>query len=194
MGHTNVLLREDIDDLGARGEIVKVKAGYARNYLLPRKLAVQATASNVKQIEGERAALLKKEATEKGSAEQQAALMKALRLTFTRKVGDHGILYGSVTSMDIAEALKERGYEIDRRRITLREAIKETGEFTVPVRLHREVTVELPVEVTAEGGAKAGTENAAAPSQSAAENGEATTEEAATEGSAEESEGPSDNS
>jgi large subunit ribosomal protein L9 len=194
MGHTNVLLREDIDDLGARGEIVRVKAGYARNYLLPRKLAVQATAGNVKQIEGERAALLKKEATEKSGAEQQAALMKALRLTFTRKVGDHGILYGSVTSMDIAEALKERGYEIDRRRITLREAIKETGEFTVPVRLHREVTVELPVEVTAEGGAKAGTENAAAPSPSAAENGEATTEAAATEETAEESESPSDNS
>ena len=155
MAHTNVLLREDIDDLGARGEIVKVKAGYARNYLLPRKLAVQATASNVKQIEQERAALLKKEAKEKGTAEEQAAKMKSLRLSFTRKVGEHGILYGSVTSMDIVEALKERGYEVDRRRITLREAIKETGEFTVPVRLHREVTVEVPVEVTAEGGAKA---------------------------------------
>jgi large subunit ribosomal protein L9 len=194
MGHTNVLLREDIDDLGARGEIVRVKAGYARNYLLPRKLAVQATASNVKQIEGERAALLKKEATEKSGAEQQAGLMKALRLTFTRKVGEHGILYGSVTSMDIAEALKERGYEIDRRRITLREAIKETGEFTVPVRLHREVTVELPVEVTAEGGAKAGTENAAAPPQSVAENVEATTEAGGAEETAEESESPAENS
>ncbi|HEX8921406.1 MAG TPA: 50S ribosomal protein L9 [Pyrinomonadaceae bacterium] len=162
MAHTNVLLREDIDDLGARGEIVRVKAGYARNYLLPRKLAVQATASNVKQIEQERSALLKKEAKEKTTAEEQAGLMKSLRLSFTRKVGEHGILYGSVTSMDIAEALKERGYEIDRRRITLREAIKETGEFTVPVRLHREVTVELPVEVSAEGGAKAATETTAA--------------------------------
>jgi large subunit ribosomal protein L9 len=155
MAHTNVLLREDIDDLGARGEIVRVKAGYARNYLLPRKLAVQATASNVKQIEQERAALLKKEAKEKSTAEEQAGQMKSLRLSFTRKVGEHGVLYGSVTSMDIAEALKERGYEIDRRRITLRDAIKETGEFTVPVRLHREVTVEIPVEVSAEGGAKA---------------------------------------
>jgi large subunit ribosomal protein L9 len=194
MGHTNVLLREDIDDLGARGEIVRVKAGYARNYLLPRKLAVQATASNVKQIEGERAALLKKEATEKSGAEQQAGLMKALRLTFTRKVGEHGILYGSVTSMDIAEALKERGYEIDRRRITLREAIKETGEFTVPVRLHREVTVELPVEVTAEGGAKAGTEPPAAQPQAVAESAETTTEAPAAEATGEESESPAENS
>src|SRR5919112_3406549 len=154
MATTNVLLREDVDNLGARGEIVKVRAGYARNYLLPRKLAVQATAGNVKQIEAERAALMKKEARERSTAEGQAALMNSLRLNFERKVGEHGILYGSVTSMDIAEALKEKGYEIDRRRISLREAIKETGEFTVPVRLHREVTVDVPVEVTAEGGAK----------------------------------------
>jgi large subunit ribosomal protein L9 len=179
MAHTNVLLREDIDDLGARGEIVKVKAGYARNYLLPRKLAVQATASNVKQIEQERAALLKKEAKEKGTAEEQAAKMKSLRLSFTRKVGEHGILYGSVTSMDIAEALKERGYEVDRRRITLREAIKETGEFNVPVRLHREVTVEVPVEVTAEGAAKAEGETTASTPPPVTENEETTTEETA---------------
>jgi large subunit ribosomal protein L9 len=152
MANTNVLLREDIDDLGARGEIVKVRAGYARNYLLPRKLAVEATASNVKQIEQERAALLKREATERATAEGQAEQLRRLRLTFERRAGEHGILYGSVTSMDIAEALKERGYEIDRRRITLREAIKETGEFTVGVRLHREVNVELPVVVTGEGG------------------------------------------
>ena len=161
MANTNVLLREDIDNLGARGEIVRVKAGYARNYLLPRKLAVQATASNVKQIEQERAALLKKEAKERGGAESQAEQMRKLSLSFERKVGEHGILYGSVTSMDIAEALKERGYEIDRRRITLREAIKETGEFTVGVRLHREVNVDIPVIVTGEGGAT--TTAAAAP-------------------------------
>jgi large subunit ribosomal protein L9 len=176
MAHTNVLLREDIDDLGARGEIVKVKAGYARNYLLPRKLAVQATASNVKQIEQERAALLKKEAKEKGTAEEQAAKMKSLRLSFTRKVGEQGILYGSVTTMDIAEALKERGYEVDRRRITLREAIKETGEFNVPVRLHREVTVEVPVEIVAEGGAKADSGNAETAPQAEAQSTEATPE------------------
>jgi large subunit ribosomal protein L9 len=176
MAHTNVLLREDIDDLGARGEIVRVKAGYARNYLLPRKLAVQATASNVKQIEQERAALLKKEAKEKTTAEEQAGQMKSLRLSFTRKVGEHGMLYGSVTSMDIAEALKERGYEVDRRRITLREAIKETGEFTVPVRLHREVTVEIPVEVAAEGGAKAAAETATPAPETGAESDETATE------------------
>ena len=163
MAHTNVLLREDVDDLGARGEIVRVKAGYARNYLLPRKLAVEASASNVKQIEQERAALLRKEAKEKTGAEAQADQMKSLRLNFTRKVGEHGILYGSVTSMDIQEALRERGYEIDRRRITLREAIKETGEFTVPVRLHREVTVELPVVINAEGAAQPEGDTEAAP-------------------------------
>ena len=173
MAHTNVLLREDVDDLGARGEIVRVKSGYARNYLLPRKLAVQATASNVKQIEQERSALLKKEATERSGAEAQAGQMKSLRLTFARKVGEHGILYGSVTSMDIAEALKERGYEIDRRRITLREAIKETGEFTVPVRLHREVTVEIPVEVRAEGSAKSEVETPAATATQSARTDEA---------------------
>jgi large subunit ribosomal protein L9 len=194
MAHTNVLLREDIDDLGARGEIVRVKTGYARNYLLPRKLAVQATASNVKQIEQERSALLKKEAKEKTTAEEQAGKMKSLRLSFTRKVGEHGILYGSVTSMDITEALKERGYEIDRRRITLREAIKETGEFTVPVRLHREVTVEIPVEIVAEGGAKAaGTETAGATPQMDASN-DASTAETATEAGAEASESSADNS
>jgi large subunit ribosomal protein L9 len=160
MANTNVLLREDIDNLGARGEIVRVKAGYARNYLLPRKLAVEATASNVKQIEQERAALLKREARERATAEAQAEQLRSLRLTFERRAGEHGILYGSVTSMDIAEALKERGYEIDRRRIHLREAIKETGEFTVGVRLHREVTIDIPVIVT--GGDEAVEEAAAA--------------------------------
>lgn len=153
MASTSVLLREDVDNLGARGEIVKVKAGYARNYLLPRRLAVVATAGNLKQIEQERAHLLKKEANERSGAEAQADQLRSIRLNFVRRVGEHGILYGSVTSMDIAEGLKERGYEIDRRRITLRDPIKETGEFTVPVRLHREVTVELPVVVTAEGAA-----------------------------------------
>jgi large subunit ribosomal protein L9 len=155
MANTNVLLREDVDNLGARGEIVKVKSGFARNYLLPRKLAVVATAGNVRQIEAERAALLKKEARERATAEGQAAQMGAIRLEFTRRVGEHGMLYGSVTSMDIAEALRERGYEIDRRRIQLREPIKETGEFSVNVRLHREVIVEVPVVVSPEGGAPA---------------------------------------
>ena len=151
MAHTKVLLREDVDDLGARGEIVRVRAGYARNYLLPRNLAVEATAGNVKGIEQERAALLKKEAKERATAEAQSAQMGSLVLEFKRKSGEQGALYGSVTSMDIAEELKERGYEIDRHRIHLREPLKRLGDFTVPVRLHREVTIELQVKVAPEG-------------------------------------------
>jgi large subunit ribosomal protein L9 len=151
MAHTKVLLREDVDDLGARGEIVRVRAGYARNYLLPRNLAVQATAGNVKGIEAERAALLKKEAKERSTAEAQSEQMGSLVLEFKRKAGEHGALYGSVTSMDIAESLQERGYEIDRHRIHLREPLKRVGDFTVPVRLHREVTIDLQVKVMPEG-------------------------------------------
>jgi large subunit ribosomal protein L9 len=155
MPHKKILLREDIDDLGARGEVVRVKAGYARNYLLPRKLAVEATASNVKQIESERAALLKREVKDRSGAEAQAEQMRSLSLNFERKVGELGLLYGSVTSMDIAQALKDKGYEIDRRRITLKEPIKTPGEFTVPVRLHREVVIDLPVKISGEGEAEA---------------------------------------
>src|SRR5918992_3466796 len=152
MATTTVLLREDIDKLGARGEIVRVKAGYARNYLLPRNLAVEATASNVKQIEGERAALMKREAKERTTAEGQADQLRKVTLKFERKVGEAGVLYGSVTSMDIAHSLEEQGYQIDRRKISLREPLKRFGNYTVPVRLHREVTVELPVSVVGEGG------------------------------------------
>ncbi len=151
MGHTKILLREDVDDLGARGEIVRVKAGYARNYLLPRKLAVEATVSNVKQIEQERTALLKKEANERATAAGQAEQMSSLVLTFARKAGEQGALYGSVTSMDIAEALQEHGYEIDRHRIHLREPLKRVGDFQVPLRLHRDVTIELQVKIVPEG-------------------------------------------
>jgi large subunit ribosomal protein L9 len=151
MAHTKVLLREDVDDLGARGEIVRVRSGYARNYLLPRNLAVEASAGNVKGIESERAALLKKEAKERASAESQSQQMSTLNLEFRRKAGEQGALYGSVTSMDVAEALRERGYEIDRHRIHLREPLKRVGEYTVPVRLHREVTIDLKVRVAPEG-------------------------------------------
>lgn len=171
MATTSVLLREDVDNLGARGEIVKVKAGYARNYLLPRKLAVEATPGNVKQIEAERGALLKKEAKERSTAEAQSSVMKSVHLNFERKVGEHGLLYGSVTAMHIADALKEKGYEIDRRRINLSEPIKETGDFTVTVRLHREVNVEIPVTVTGEGGAQTA---GAAPAAAATETAEPT--------------------
>ncbi|MBK8301880.1 MAG: 50S ribosomal protein L9 [Chloracidobacterium sp.] len=152
MANTTVLLREDIDNLGGRGEIVKVKAGYARNYLLPQGFATLATKGNVKQIDQEREALLKRAAVEKATADAQRDQMASISLTFERKSGDHGQLFGSVTSMDIAEALQARGYEIDRRRIALKDAIKETGEYTVNVKLHREVTLAVPVTVTAEGG------------------------------------------
>ena len=151
MAHTKVLLREDVDDLGARGEIVRVRAGYARNYLLPRKLAVQATTGNVKGIEQERAALLRKEAKERATAEAQSQQIGSLVLEFKRKAGEQGALYGSVTSMDVAEALHQRGYEIDRHRIHLREPLKRLGEYAVPVRLHREVTIDLQVKVVPEG-------------------------------------------
>lgn len=155
MAHTTILLREDIETLGGRGEVVKVKAGYARNYLLPRGLATLATKGNVKQIEQERAALLKKAAVEKATAEAQKEQMGDISLSFERKAGEHGTLFGSVTSMDIAEALKARGYEVDRRKIALRDAIKETGEYTVNIKLHRDVTLAVPVTVTAEGGDEA---------------------------------------
>ena len=151
MAHTKILLRQDVDDLGARGEIVRVRAGYARNYLLPRRLAVEATTNNVKQIEQERAALLKKEANERATAQGQAEQINKVVLEFKRKAGEQGALYGSVTSMDIAEALKERGYEIDRHRLHLREPIKRLGEFAVPLRLHREVSIDLQVKVLPEG-------------------------------------------
>ena len=152
MATTTVLLREDIETLVGRGEIVKVKSGYARNYLIPQKLASLATKGNIKQIEQERSALLKKAAVEKSTAEAQATQMGDISLTFARKVGETGHLFGSVTSMDIVEALKAKGYEIDRRRVNLKDAIKETGEFTVPVKLHREVSISVPVKVTDEEG------------------------------------------
>ncbi len=152
MASTTVLLREDIETLGGRGEIVKVKAGYARNYLLPQGLATLATKGNLRQIEGEREALLKKAAVERATAEAQRDQMGTIALEFERKAGEGGTLFGSVTSMDIASALQAKGYEIDRRRISLREPIKETGEYTVKVKLHREVTLDVPVTVTAEGG------------------------------------------
>ncbi len=152
MAHTTILLREDIDSVGGRGEIVRVKAGFARNFLLPQGFATLATKGNVKQIEQEREALLKKAAVERATAEAQLEQMGSIALAFERKSGEQGTLFGSVTSMDIAEALKAKGYEIDRRKIVLKDAIKETGEYTVNVKLHREVTLAVPVTVTAEGG------------------------------------------
>jgi large subunit ribosomal protein L9 len=152
MANTTILLREEIDNLGGRGDIVKVKAGYARNYLLPHGLASLASKGNVKQIEQERAALLKRAAVDRETAEAQRDQMASITLSFERKAGEHGTLFGSVTSMDVAEALQAKGYEIDRRKIVLRDAIKETGEYTVNVKLYRDVILAVPVIVTAEGG------------------------------------------
>jgi large subunit ribosomal protein L9 len=155
MATTTILLREDIDELGGRGEIVKVRAGYARNFLLPKGLATLATKGNVNQIEQERAALLKKAAVEKATAEAQKEQMGVIELSFERQAGEQGQLFGSVTSMDIAEALQAKGYETDRRKIVLKQPIKETGDYTVKVRLHREVLLDVPVHVTAIGGEEA---------------------------------------
>jgi len=155
MATINILLREDIDTIGGRGEIVKVKAGYARNYLLPRGLATLATKGNIKQVEQERTFLLKKASHEKSTAELQSDQMKDISLSFVRKAGESGTLFGSVTSIDITEALIAKGYEIDRRKVNLKDPIKETGEYTVSVKLHREVTLEIPVKVKAEGAVEA---------------------------------------
>ena len=155
MSTTTILLREDIDNLGGRGEVVKVRAGYARNYLIPQGIATLATKGNVNQISNEREALLKKAATEKSTAEAQLDQMKDISLNFERKAGESGTLFGSVTTIDIAEALQAKGYEIDRRKISLKDTIKETGDYTAKVKLYRDVTLEIPVQVTAEGAAQA---------------------------------------
>ena len=185
MANTTILLREDVDALGGRGEIVKVKAGYARNYLLPQGLATLATKGNVKQIEQERAALLKKAAEEKATAELQKDQMGVIEVAFERKAGEGGTLFGSITSMDIAEALQAKGYEIDRRKISLRHPIKETGEYTVNVKLHREVVLPVPVTVTAEGGEVEQTKGAKGRKAAKAESEEAQAEAAGAETSGE---------
>ena len=145
-----VILREHVDNLGRRGEIVKVAAGYARNYLLPRKLALLATEGNKKQIERERAKFEAKETEEKSVAEAVAARMGALEVSITRKVGETEALYGSVTSADIADAMAAKGFEVDRRKIQLPEPIKRIGAFDVPLKLHREVVATVKVKVVPE--------------------------------------------
>jgi large subunit ribosomal protein L9 len=146
-----VILREHVDNLGRRGEVVKVADGYARNFLLPRKLALLATEGNKKQIERERAKFEAKEAEEQKVAQAVADRIGAAEIEIARKVGETDVLYGSVTSGDIAEALKAKGFDIDKRKLVLHEPIKKLGEFDVPLKLHREVTVQLKVRVTAEG-------------------------------------------
>jgi large subunit ribosomal protein L9 len=146
-----VILREHVEHLGRRGEIVKVADGYARNYLLPRKLALLATEGNKKQIERERAKLEAREAEEKGVAEAIADRMANLEVVIARKVGETEALYGSVTTADVAEALAAKGFDIDRRKIQLAEPIKKLGDFDLPIKLQREVTATVKVRVVAEG-------------------------------------------
>ncbi|MGE0814244.1 MAG: 50S ribosomal protein L9 [Vicinamibacterales bacterium] len=145
-----VILRDHVDHLGSRGEIVNVADGYARNYLLPRKLALLATEGNKKRVARERKIAEAREAEERAASEAIATRLTALELTFARRVGETEQLYGSVTSQDIADAVKAKGFEIDRRKILLPDAIKALGEFEVPVKLHREVTAQLKVVVTKE--------------------------------------------
>jgi large subunit ribosomal protein L9 len=145
-----VILREDIDKLGTRGQVVKVTPGFARNFLLPRRMAVAATDSNKKIVEQERQAHLRKEAKLETDASELAKLMGPVELTIAQKAGENDQLFGSVTVNDIAVALEKAGYSIDRKKIHLEEPIKTLGDFKVSVRLHKEVSIELPVHVVRE--------------------------------------------
>ena len=145
-----VILREDVEKLGARGEMVKVAPGYARNFLLPRRLAVAATESNKKIVEQERQAHLRRDAKEVADATDLGKMMANLSVTISQKAGENNQLFGSVTSKDIADLLEKQGYSIERRKIILVEPIKTLGDFTVPLRLHRDVTAEITVHVTKE--------------------------------------------
>ena len=149
-----VILREHVDNLGRRGEVVKVADGYARNYLLPRKLALLVTDGNKKTIEREKVKFDAKELEEQKVAEAVAARLSSVEVQIARKVGETDVLFGSVTSADVAEALAAKGFDIDRRKLHLPEPIKKLGEFDVPLKLHREVTVNVKVKVVAEGAAK----------------------------------------
>jgi large subunit ribosomal protein L9 len=147
-----VILREHVENLGRRGDIVKVADGYARNFLLPRKLALAVTDVNRRQIERERKVSEAREAHEKGEAEALAARIAAAQVVIARRVGETDTLYGSVTTADIAEALEAQQIAIDRRKIQLPDPIKALGEFQVPVKLHREVTAQIPVRVVKDEG------------------------------------------
>src|SRR5829696_2458969 len=148
-----VILREHVEHLGRRGDLVKVADGYARNYLLPRKLALLATEGNKKQIERERAKFEAKESDERKVVEAQAERLANIEVVIARRVGDTEALYGSVTTSDIADALAAKGFEVDRRKLQLAEPIKKLGAVDVPIRLHRDVTATIKVRVVAAGAA-----------------------------------------
>jgi large subunit ribosomal protein L9 len=145
-----VILQESVEKLGARGEVVNVAAGYARNYLLPRKLALEASPGNLKRLEKIRATLAKRTATEREQAQQQASLLAGVTVTLARKAGENDQLFGSVTAADLSEALARQGFEVDKRRIQLAEPIKVVGEYTVTAKLIHDVTADFKVIVTRE--------------------------------------------
>jgi large subunit ribosomal protein L9 len=145
-----VILREDIERVGTRGQVVKVANGYARNFLLPKRLAVAATDANRKIVEQERQAHLRREAKQKGEAEDLSKLLTGVIVTIAQKAGENDQLFGSVTSKDVADALAAKNFTIDRRKVLMDEPIRQLGEFKVPVRLHKDVTAEVTVQVVKE--------------------------------------------
>jgi large subunit ribosomal protein L9 len=157
-----VILKEDVAKLGSRGEVVKVAEGYGRNFLLPKKLAIEATPANKAVIEQMQAAAVRRSAKEKGSAEALGKQIEGVVLDFVRKSGEHDQLFGSVTSADVARELEHKGFNIDRRKIHLDEPLKHVGEFDVPVKLHKDVTVAVKVVIK-----KDTVEEAAAPAEEA---------------------------
>jgi large subunit ribosomal protein L9 len=145
-----VILRQHVDNLGRRGDVVKVADGYARNYLLPRQLALAVTEANKRQIERERKIFDAREAEEKQQAEALAARLTQTELEIARRVGENNALYGSVTSADVAQALEAKGFVVEKRKIVLAEPLKAIGEVTVPIKIHREVTAQVKVKVVPE--------------------------------------------
>jgi large subunit ribosomal protein L9 len=145
-----IILQEDVDKLGHRGDVVTVKPGYARNFLLPRKLAVEATSGNLKAIEKIRTSLAKKTATELDAAQKQAGLLNGVSLKFTRKTGENDQMFGSVTSADVAEGLGAQGFKVDKRSVHIAEAIKAIGEYPVTIKVFRDITATVNVHVEKE--------------------------------------------
>jgi large subunit ribosomal protein L9 len=145
-----IILQQDVEKLGTRGQVVEVAEGYARNFLLPRKLALEASTGNMKRLERMRATFAKQEASEKGDAQKLAELLAGVSLELSRKAGDSDQLFGSVTSADISEALAAKGFTIDKKKITLAESIKVIGEYEVPIKLHREITASVKLAVKKE--------------------------------------------
>jgi len=145
-----VILKEDVPKLGHRGDVVRVAEGYGRNYLLPRKLAIEATQANKAVIEQMKAAAVRRSAVEKSDAEALSKQLEGVTVSFQRKAGEKDHLFGSVTSSDIADALTHKGFNIDRRKIQLHDPLKNLGEFDIPVRLHRDVTSRVKVVIEKE--------------------------------------------